>query len=63
MKPKKKAKKRKPQDATMRNVRAANRKIAQIVQGLNALTYDMISVFGRLDYLENIQRLKKVKSK
>lgn len=61
MKLKKKAKKRKPTDSTVRNVRAANKRFEQMAQRLNALTLDIMSVDSRLNYLENIQRLKRAK--
>lgn len=56
MKPKKKAKK-KPQDATMRNVRAANKKFKQIDQHLKAITLDLMDVFKRIDRLEYLKSI------
>ena len=61
MKAKKKVKKRAPTDSTMRNVRAANDKFKEIDQHLKALTLDMMTIFSRMDYLENISRVSSVK--
>lgn len=61
MKPKKKNKKRAPTDATLRNVRAGNKRFKQIDQHLKSITLDMMDVFSRLDYLENISRISSAK--
>lgn len=44
---------KKPTDATMRNVRAANRKFEQYQQWLEALTLGQNEIYARLERLEH----------
>lgn len=55
----KKNKKRNAQDATLRNIRAANKEHARLVQWCKALTEDVARLFGRVEALEKSQEQKR----
>lgn len=52
MKKKTKTKKRNPQDATLRNIRAANAKLKRHHQWLAALTEDLACLYRRVEAIE-----------